>query len=191
MANIKSAKKRISTNKRQKGENKYVKSTIATLTKSFRELVAEGKLTEAEAKLIETIKYVDSACAKGVLHRNNASRKIARLSATLDQAKKANGVKPAEVKPAKKAEVVAPVEEVKEPKKTTTKKATTTAKKATTKKAPATKAEAKVEEKPAKKATATKAAAKKAPAKKVATATEEKPAKKATTKKAPAKKATK
>ncbi len=168
MANIKSAKKRILTNKRQKGENKYVKSTISTLTKAFRTLLSEGKLAEAKVKLTEVISYVDSACAKGVLHRNNASRKIARLTAAYDKAQAAAApVAPVKAKAVKEEKVEkAKVEEVKEvkapAKKTTTKKAATTtekkpaAKKTTTKKATA-KAEEKVEKAPAKK-TATKKA---------------------------------
>ena len=170
MANIKSAKKRISTNKRQKGENKFVKATIATMTKSFRKLVAEGKFEEATAKLTETVSYVNSACSKGILHKNNASRKVARLSAYLDAAKKANGVKTEEVKVAKKAPAKAVEEPKKEvakaapAKKTTEKKAAPAKKTATPKKAPAKKAE----EKPAEKKTAAKkpAAKKATPAKK-------------------------
>ena len=161
MANIKSAKKRISTNKRQRGENKFVKATIATMTKSFRSLVAEGKFEQATAKLAETVSYINSACSKGILHKNNASRKVARLSAHLDAAKKASGVVVEQPKPAKAPKKVEEKkEEVKAaaPKKAPAKKATT---KSATKK----------EEKPAvaKKAPAEKpAAAKKAPAKKPA-----------------------
>lgn len=164
MANIKSAKKRIKVINRQKAENKLVKATISTYTKKFRALVAEGKLVEAEAKLKETISLIDSAESKGVLHKNNASRKVARLTAALDKARgtevKAEAPKKVEVKEVEK------VEEEKPAKKATTKKATT--KKAET-----------TEEKPAKKAT--KSTAKKE--------TEEKPAKKTTAKKAAAKKA--
>ena len=87
MANIKSAKKRIKVINRQKAENKFVKATIATYTKKFRALVAEGNLVEAEAKLKETISLIDSAESKGVLHKNNASRKVARLTYALSQAK--------------------------------------------------------------------------------------------------------
>lgn len=164
MANIKSAKKRIKVINRQKAENKLVKATISTYTKKFRALVAEGKLVEAEAKLKETISLIDSAESKGVLHKNNASRKVARLTYALDKAK---GVEVKEEAP--KTVEVKKVEKVEEEK--PAKKATT--KKATTKKAEAT------EEKPAKKAT--KSTAKKE--------TEEKPAKKTTAKKAAAKKA--
>lgn len=166
MANIKSAKKRISTNKRQRGENKFVKATISTMTKSFRSLVAEGKFEEATAKLAETVSYINSACSKGILHKNNASRKVARLSAHLDAAKKANGVVVEQPKPAKAA-----------PKKVEEKKEEVKAaapKKAPAKKTPAKTATKKAEkpaEKPAaaKKAPAKKPTAKKAPAKKTAT----------------------
>ena len=143
MANIKSAKKRIKVINRQKAENKLVKATISTYTKKFRALVAEGKLVEAEAKLKETISLIDSAESKGVLHKNNASRKVARLTYALDKAK---GVEVKEEAP--KTVEVKKVEKVEEEK--PAKKATkSTAKKET-------------EEKPAKKTTAKKAAAKKA-----------------------------
>lgn len=163
MANIKSAKKRIKVINRQKAENKFVKATIATATKKFRALVEAGNLVEAEAKLKETISLIDSAESKGILHKNNASRKVGRLSYALAKAQfEANGAKAVVAeKPAKKVaakeEVVA---EEKPAKKTTTKKA-------------AAKTEA-TEEKPAKKATKT--TAKKE--------TEEKPAKKTAAKKA-------
>ncbi len=159
MANIKSAKKRIKVINRQRKENAYVKATIATYVKKFRALVANGELEAAEAKLVETISLIDSAASKGVLHKNNASRKVSRLSAALDQAKAAVAPKTT-AKVAKKAEEkveTAEVKaEVKATKKTTTKKAET-------------------EEKPAKKTTAKKAAK---------TETEEKPAKKTAAKKA-------
>ena len=158
MANIKSAKKRISTNKRQKSENKYVTATIATMTKSFNKLVAEGKFEEATAKLVETIGYINSACSKGILHKNNASRKVARLSAHLDAAKKANHyeepAKPAKepkAEPKKAAEKAAPAKKAEPAKKPAAKKAP--AKKAAEDKPAAKKA-------PAKKASATKKASK-------------------------------
>lgn len=144
MANIKSAKKRILTNDRQRSENRYVKATISTYIKGFRKLLADGKFADAEKKLISTISYIDSARSKGILHKNNASRKIARLTTAYTQAVASAKVE-APVKEVKKAEVKVvkaetKTEEVKEVKKTT--------KKAATKKA--------TEEKPAKKTTAKK-----------------------------------
>ena len=102
MANIKSAKKRISTNDRQRSENRYVKATISTFVKDYRKMLADGKFEDAQKKLISTISYIDSACSKGVIHKNNAARKIARLSSAYTKATegKAEEVKEA---PAKKA----------------------------------------------------------------------------------------
>lgn len=118
MANIKSAKKRILTNDRQRSENRYVKATMATYVKDFRKMLAEGRFADAEKKLISTISYIDSARAKGVIHKNNASRKIARLTSAYTQATANVEVKPVEAKVVKKATVKA--EE--KPAKTTTKK---------------------------------------------------------------------
>ena len=144
MANIKSAKKRINTNKREKNENRFVKSTLATMVKNFRKLLAEGNVKEAEAKLNDTVAYINSACSKGVIHKNNANRKVARLNLALNKAKAEQAPAVAPVKATKKVEVekVEKVEEVKaEPAKKTTKKVAekaetkTTTKKTTTKKA--------------------------------------------------------
>ncbi len=131
MANIKSAKKRINTIQRRREENKFVKATIATQIKKFRKLIEAGKVDEAEKFSKEVYSYIDSACSKGVIHKNNASRKIGRLAEALYKAKATvkdtKVVEKAEVKVEEK-----PVEtEVKAEKKTTRK---TTAKKETTKK---------------------------------------------------------
>ena len=142
MANIKSAKKRISTIDRRNAENKYVKATLSTYIKKFRKMIEEGKVAEAETFSKEVYAYIDSACSKGVIHKNNASRKVGRLASLLYKAKATTPVvetketKKVEVKPEVKAEEK--VEEKKTTRKTTTKKAETEekpAKKTTTKKA--------------------------------------------------------
>ena len=137
MANIKSAKKRVLTNDRQRSENRYIKATISTFVKDFRKMLADGRFADAEKKLISTISYIDSACSKGVLHKNNASRKIGRLTSAYTQAV-ANAKVEAPAKKVVKETEVKEVAEVKEVK--------TATKKASTKKA--------TEEKPAKKTTA-------------------------------------
>lgn len=159
MANIKSAKKRISTIDRRRTENKYVKATIATYVKKFRKMLEEGKVQEAETFSKEVYAYIDSACSKGVIHKNNASRKIGRLASALYLAKSNTTTEATPVVEEKK-EVVEKVEEKKAPaKKTTTKKATTTEEK----KAPAKKtAKAETTDAPAKKTTTRKTTTKKA-----------------------------
>ena len=101
MANIKSAKKRISTIQRRREENKFVKATISTLTKKFRKMLEEGKIEEAEKYSKEVYSYIDSACSKGVIHKNNASRRIGRLAEALYKAKATVVETKKEVKPAK------------------------------------------------------------------------------------------
>ena len=120
MANIKSAKKRIDTIKRRRDENKFVEATLSTYIKNFRKALDEGRVSDAEAKLPEIISYIDSACTKGVLHANTASRKVGRLSAALFKAK-------ATVAPAKeevKVEETTETEVVAEEKPAKAKKAT-------------------------------------------------------------------
>ena len=128
MANIKSAKKRIDTIKRRRDENKFVKATLSTYIKNFRKALDEGRVSDAEAKLPEIISYIDSACTKGVLHANTASRKVGRLSAALFKAK-------ATVAPAKeevKVEETTETEVVAEEKPAKAKKATKAKKEVTT-----------------------------------------------------------
>ncbi len=86
MPNIKSAKKRVSVIARKKKENRYVKSTMATMIKNFRALVAVDA-EKAEKLLSDIVSYIDSAKSKGVIHKNNASRKVARLNLLLNKAK--------------------------------------------------------------------------------------------------------
>ena len=85
MPNIKSAKKKVSVIARRKQENRYVKSTMATMIKNFREAV-KTDVAKAEGMLKDIISYIDSAETKGVIHKNNASRKISRLNTLLFKA---------------------------------------------------------------------------------------------------------
>jgi len=127
MANIKSAKKRISTIERRREENRFVKATMSTQIKKLRKMIEEGKIAEAESFSKEVYSYIDSACSKGVIHKNAASRKIGRLAALVYSAKASAPV--AEVKKAEKKEEVKVEEKVevteeKPAKKTTAKKTT-------------------------------------------------------------------
>ena len=140
MANIKSAKKRISTIDRRNEENRFVRATMSTYIKKLRKLIEENKVEDAEKFSKEVYAYIDSACSKGVIHKNAASRKVGRLASALYKAKvnvpataPAKEVAVVEEKPVAVATEEAPA------KKTTTRK--------TTKKSETT------EEKPAKKTT--------------------------------------
>ncbi|MED9891814.1 30S ribosomal protein S20 [Ruminococcus champanellensis] len=83
MANIKSAMKRVKVNKVKAAANKARKSELKTVLKKANLAVESGGNKEEAIKA--AIKRVDQACAKGLLHKNNAARKKAQL------AKKLNG----------------------------------------------------------------------------------------------------
>jgi small subunit ribosomal protein S20 len=148
MANIKSAQKRIDTIERRNQENRFVRATLSTKVKKLRKMIEEGKIAEAETFSKEVYAYIDSACSKGVIHKNAASRKVGRLAAAMYKAKVSAPAEKVEAKKVEeaKAEATPVAEEApakKTTKKTTTKKAETaekepakkTTRKATTKKA--------------------------------------------------------
>ena len=85
MPNIKSAKKRVLVSNKKAAQNKMIKNEVRTYVKKVELLVNEGKTEEAKLALNETFSVIDSAVSKGVLHRNNADNKKAKLS------KKVNG----------------------------------------------------------------------------------------------------
>ena len=80
MANIKSAKKRIRVIARKTLRNKIVRSQTKTAIRRFVSAVESGDRDMARAALTRAISAIDRAATKGVLHKNNASRKKSRLT---------------------------------------------------------------------------------------------------------------
>jgi small subunit ribosomal protein S20 len=90
MANNKSAKKRIETNKRNRLINKYYKTSVKTLIKFFfanLEIYKNSKNLEDQKKVQEILNSVysliDKGTKKNIFHKNMAARKKAKLSAYL------------------------------------------------------------------------------------------------------------
>lgn len=82
MPNIKSAKKRVKVIQTKTMRNKAVKSNLKTVLKKADAAVA-ANAADKEAAIRLAIKKVDQACAKGLLHKNTASRKKAQLARKL------------------------------------------------------------------------------------------------------------
>ena len=80
LANIKSAKKRILVTKTKADRNKSIRSAVKTSIKKVEAAVAAKDVEAAKAALIEATSVIDKAETKGVYHKNNASRKVSRLS---------------------------------------------------------------------------------------------------------------
>jgi small subunit ribosomal protein S20 len=93
MANNKSAEKRILTNQRDRLKNRFYKSSVRTLIKSFfkeLQLYKNSKNLEGKEKLKKILSSVysliDKGTKKNVFHRNAAARKKAKLAAYLKAA---------------------------------------------------------------------------------------------------------
>ena len=80
MANIKSAKKRILVNRTKAERNKSIRSAVKTSIKKVEAAVAAKDKEAAGIALTDAISTIDKATSKGVYHKNNASRKVSRLS---------------------------------------------------------------------------------------------------------------
>ena len=80
MANIKSAKKRILVIETKTLRNKTIKTKIKTLIKKVETAVAEGNKELAQERLTVASAEIGKAASKGIYHKNNAARKVSRLT---------------------------------------------------------------------------------------------------------------
>lgn len=80
MPNIKSAIKRVETNKKKNSQNRPILTEVKNTIKNINNLIDTNKIEEAEAYLPTLMSILDSAVIKGILHRNNASNKISAIS---------------------------------------------------------------------------------------------------------------
>ena len=87
MANIKSAKKRILVNRKKAARNQSIKSAVKTSIKNVEAAVAAGDKEAAEKALVKATSTIDKAETKGVYHKNNASRKVSRISKAVNSLK--------------------------------------------------------------------------------------------------------
>ncbi len=83
MPNIKSAKKRVKVIKAKTLRNQIIKSQLKTYIKKFELLVAAGDAQQAQSAFPTVIKKLDQATAKGIMHKNTASRKKSQLAVKL------------------------------------------------------------------------------------------------------------
>lgn len=80
MANIKSAKKRILVNRTKAARNKSIRSAVKTSMRRVDAAVAANDKAAATEALSNAIATINKAASKGVYHKNNAARKVSRLS---------------------------------------------------------------------------------------------------------------
>lgn len=83
MPNIRSAKKRVLVTETKTMQNKIFKTSYKTACKKFESAVEAGNKDEANALYVATIKKVDTAVTKGIIHKNTAARKKSRYTKML------------------------------------------------------------------------------------------------------------
>lgn len=75
-----SALKRARQAKKRNLRNKAVCTHIKTLISKVNSAITANNKEEANKALIEAVRRLNMAAARGVIHRNTASRKISRLT---------------------------------------------------------------------------------------------------------------
>ena len=80
---LKSSQKRERQNEKSRLRNRTYKSKSRTLIRKAFLVMEEGNLDNAKVATAEAIQSLDKAAAKGVIHKNNASRRKSRLMARL------------------------------------------------------------------------------------------------------------
>jgi len=88
LATTASAKKRIRSSARRRERSRVFRSRARTFIKKTDRLIAEGKLEEAAQAAQQAMSALDKAAVKGVVHKNNAARRKARLMRRLNLALK-------------------------------------------------------------------------------------------------------
>jgi small subunit ribosomal protein S20 len=78
VANIRSQIKRNRQTVKRQARNKAVRSELRTRTKKANAAIAED-VTSADDAIRLAIKRIDKAAAKGVIHKNQAANRKARL----------------------------------------------------------------------------------------------------------------
>ncbi len=79
MPNIKSQKDRVEQTKKETARNKAIKSNLKTVVKKANSAISHSS-ADKDASVKAAFSTIDKAASKGVLHKNTASRKVARLA---------------------------------------------------------------------------------------------------------------
>ena len=84
MPNIKSAKKRVKITEIKTLQNKMVKTALKTAMKKYESAVVSGNKEDAAKAYAVAVKRLDTAAAKGLVHKNRAARKKSQYTRLLN-----------------------------------------------------------------------------------------------------------
>jgi small subunit ribosomal protein S20 len=80
VANTKSAEKANRQAHKHRTRNQGITSAVRSQVRKFREALASGDAAKMKTELTSAIRAISKAASKGVIHKAQASRRIARLS---------------------------------------------------------------------------------------------------------------
>ncbi len=87
MANHKSALKRARQDKAKRLRKKGHRSKVKKAIKEVRTAIASNSTDQAEKKLVSAVSAMQKTVSRGALHKNQASRKISRLTRQINRLK--------------------------------------------------------------------------------------------------------
>jgi len=85
LPNIKSAIKRVKVSEKKNLRNRIIKTGVKTSIKKFQAAMA-ADASAAGVQLSATTSAIDKAVSKGIIHKNAANRKKARLARSMNKA---------------------------------------------------------------------------------------------------------
>jgi len=80
LANHPSALKRARQNEVKRVRNKSYKTSVKKAVKEVRTAIAANSAEKAQQSFKEAVSIIQKSASKGVIHKNQASRKISRLA---------------------------------------------------------------------------------------------------------------
>ena len=83
MATHQDAMKRTRQNEKRRARNRHYRTKLRTQTKRVREAVEAGDYTAAQEQFRLAVSIIQRVARRGVIHRNQAARRISRLSAAV------------------------------------------------------------------------------------------------------------
>jgi small subunit ribosomal protein S20 len=79
MANIKSSKKDLKRNARNRSRNQMTKSALKTYVKKVRQSLS-GEEAVITKTVVTAVKQLDKAAQRGIIHKNQAARRKSRIA---------------------------------------------------------------------------------------------------------------
>ena len=86
LPNIKSAKKRVLVSEKKAEANKAFVTSVKTTVKKFDKALEEGNKEQILAAHKDAVKKIDTAVAKGYVHKNTAARRKSQMAKKVNSA---------------------------------------------------------------------------------------------------------